>query len=55
MTSTDERDIVPPSETPIATPAERASAIGSRLRQIFNDDAAEPLPDAFAELLRKLG
>ncbi len=43
---------VPPA--PIA-PAERAAAIGSRLRQIFDDAAAEPLPDAFAELLRKLG
>lgn len=54
MMSTTEGDAVPPPPAGIA-PAERAAAIGSRLRQIFDDDAAEPLPDAFAELLRKLG
>lgn len=36
-------------------PAERAVAIGSRLRQIYDEAVAEPLPDAFTELLRKLG
>ncbi len=44
----------PPHPTPIA-PAERASAIGSRLRQIFDEAAAEPMPEAFEDLLRKLG
>lgn len=38
-----------------APPAERAAAIGSRLRQIFDDAAAEPMPQAFEDLLRKLG
>lgn len=42
----------PPAAAPI--PAERATAIGSRLRQIFDEAAAEPLPDAFEDLLRKL-
>jgi hypothetical protein len=36
-------------------PAERAAAIGSRLRRIFDEAAAEPLPQAFEDLLRKLG
>lgn len=36
-------------------PAERAAAIGSRLRQIFDEAAAEPMPEAFEDLLRKLG
>jgi len=40
---------------PPPTPAERAAAIGSRLRQIFDEAAAEPMPDAFADLLRRLG
>lgn len=44
-----------PPPPPPPTPAERAAAIGSRLRQIFAEDAAEPMPDAFEELLRKLG
>jgi len=39
---------------PSIAPAERAAAIGSRLRQIFEEAAAEPLPDAFEDLLRKL-
>ena len=48
-------DVPPhPHPTPIA-PAERASAIGSRLRQIFDEAAAEPMPEAFEDLLRKLG
>jgi len=38
-----------------APPAERAAAIGSRLRQIFDEAAAEPMPQAFEDLLRKLG
>ncbi len=38
-----------------APPAQRAAAIGSRLRQIFDEAAAEPLPQAFEDLLRKLG
>ncbi len=59
MMSTSRADPPAPDETiptvrPIA-PAERAAAIGSRLRQIFDDAAAEPMPDAFEELLRKLG
>ncbi len=37
------------------TPAERAAAIGSRLRQIFDEAAAEPMPEAFTDLLRQLG
>ncbi len=37
------------------TPAERAAAIGSRLRQIFDEAATEPMPEAFADLLRQLG
>lgn len=46
----------PPPSPPRAPvpPAERASAIGSRLRQIFDDAAAEPMPEAFEDLLRKL-
>jgi hypothetical protein len=52
MTSTNGGEAPPP---PPLTPAERAAAIGSRLRQIFDDAAAEPMPDAFEELLRKLG
>jgi hypothetical protein len=43
-----------PMPLPIA-PAERAAAIGSRLRQIFDEAAAEPMPEAFEDLLRKLG
>ncbi|MBV8972843.1 MAG: hypothetical protein JO290_11185 [Sphingomonadaceae bacterium] len=43
-----------PRTTPL-TPAERATAIGARLRQIFDEAAAEPLPEAFADLLRQLG
>ena len=39
---------------PIA-PAERAAAIGARLRQIFDEAAAEPMPNALEALLRKLG
>lgn len=60
MTSTpDQASILPtieptPSLTPAATPAERAAAIGSRLRRIFDDAAAESLPEAFEDLLRRL-
>ena len=54
MTSTNGCDKPPPPVPPL-TPAERAAAIGSRLRQIFDDAAAEPMPDAFEDLLRKLG
>ena len=53
MMSTDGSDMPAPPTPP--SPAERAAAIGSRLRQIFDDAAAEPMPDAFEELLRKLG
>ncbi len=53
MMSTRGSDQQPPA--PPLAPAERAAAIGSRLRQIFDDAAAEPMPDAFEELLRKLG
>ena len=52
MTSTD-HETAPP--TPPLTAAERAAALGSRLRQIFDEAAAEPMPDAFEDLLRKLG
>lgn len=45
------RQVPPPRQLP---PAERAAAIGSRLRQIFDEAAAEPMPDAFDDLLRKL-
>ena len=50
-----------PGRPPIASPdneypaAERAAAIGSRLRQIFDEAAAEPVPQAFEDLLRRLG
>lgn len=37
-----------------ARPAERAAAIGSRLRQIFDEAATEPMPQAFEDLLKKL-
>jgi hypothetical protein len=37
-----------------APSAERAAALGSRLRQIFDEAAAEPMPQAFEDLLRKL-
>ncbi len=40
---------------PFAPSVERATAIGSRLRQIFDEAAAEPMPQAFEDLLRKLG
>lgn len=53
MMSTDGSATPPPA--PPLSPAERAAAIGSRLRQIFDDAAAEPMPDAFEDLLRKLG
>lgn len=43
----------PPAKRP--APTERAAAIGSRLRQIFDEAAAEPTPQAFEDLLRKLG
>ena len=46
---------VPCTSPPTIAPAERAAAIGSRLRQIFDEAAAEPVPEAFEELLRKLG
>ena len=52
MTSNDcERPLLPPPPSS----AERAAAIGSRLRQIFDEAAAEPMPAAFEDLLRKLG
>jgi len=59
MTSTPDGDFVLPTIEPTpmtstTTPAERAAAIGSRLRRIFDDAAAEPLPDAFEDLLRRL-
>ncbi len=44
----------PEARPPPPPPADRATAIGVRLRQAFDDAAAEPLPEAFAELLRKL-
>ncbi len=53
MTSAEGSDV--PLPTPPLSPAERAAAIGSRLRQIFDDAAAEPMPDSFDDLLRKLG
>lgn len=43
-----------PDEPRPVPPAERAAAIGSRLRQIFDEAAAEPLPETFEDLLRKL-
>ena len=55
MMSTDGSDATLPPPLPTLSPAERAAAIGSRLRQIFDDAAAEPMPDAFEDLLRKLG
>lgn len=47
----------PPLSRVVVTnfPAERAVAIGSRLRQIYDEAVAEPLPDDLTELLRKLG
>ncbi len=53
MSTTGPEPVRIPSK-PIAPP-ERAAAIGSRLRQIFDEAAAEPMPHAFEELLRKLG
>ena len=56
MTSSDGGDpAASPPPAPRIAPAERAAAIGSRLRQIFDEAASEPMPDAFEELLRKLG
>ena len=37
-----------------AEPGERTAMIGRRLRQIFDEVAAEPIPDAFKDLLGKL-
>ena len=54
MMSTDGSDVPSPRPPPLS-PADRAAAIGSRLRQIFDDAAAEPMPDAFEDLLRKMG
>ena len=45
----------PPRPEPSNFATERAMAIGSRLRQIFEEAAAEPIPETFEELLRKLG
>lgn len=36
-------------------PDERGSRIGDVLRRAYDDALAEPVPDAFADLLRKLG
>ncbi len=49
-------DIQPvPSHDTLIPATERAEAIGSRLRQIFDEAAAEPMPQAFEDLLRRLG
>lgn len=45
----------PPSRPAAASSEDRATIVGTRLRQIFDEVAAEPLPDAFRDLLRKLG
>ncbi|QYE34965.1 NepR family anti-sigma factor [Glacieibacterium megasporae] len=49
----DPQPLVPHDRPHPAT--ERAEAIGSRLRQIFDEAAAEPMPQAFEDLLRRLG
>lgn len=41
-------------DDPPPPPAERATALGARLREIFDEAAAEPVPETFEELLRKL-
>ena len=52
-------DSAPPTDPTPSNPAsplpDRTAAIGARLRQIFDEAAAEPIPDAFSDLLRKLG
>ncbi|MGI4878564.1 MAG: NepR family anti-sigma factor [Janthinobacterium lividum] len=49
-------DIPAAAQSPDAPPRrDRTEAVGSRLRQIFDDIAAEPLPEAFEDLLRRLG
>lgn len=52
MTALPRPDLPLPDATNFVT--ERAHAIGSRLRQIFDEAAAEPMSEAFEELLRKL-
>lgn len=43
-----------PSPGGLADPGERAALIGRRLRQIFDEAVAEPIPDAFKDLLGRL-
>jgi len=46
----------PLAATSATAPGEqRAEVIGARLRQIFDEVAAEPMPEAFEDLLRRLG
>ena len=38
-----------------ATPDDRQARVGNVLRKAYDDALAEPVPDIFADLLRKLG
>ena len=55
MTDRDATDAVRPAgHPPTQTVPDRLDKIGTSLREAFDADAAEPLPQAFEELLRQL-
>ena len=45
----------PPRPDGSASRTDVANRVGASLRQVFDEIAAEPLPQAFEDLLRKLG
>ena len=45
---------LPPPASPPRAKSDRFDRVGASLRKVFDDAAAEPLPDAFNELLRQL-